>query len=127
MKTRTRVLFALAIAVVLMVVTVSFLLSGWVSTAIWMEGPYFLLTLILPGSVDTLWTMAVGVAAYYFAASLIALRASSRRSVVFVVLLVIALNTLAALAWQSQRPHSSSAHDQSVQQLLQAGEAPHRS
>ncbi len=127
MKTRTRVFFALAIAVVLMAVAVSFLLSGWVSTAIWMEGPYFLLTLILPGSMDTLWTMAVGVAAYYFVASLVALTASSRRSVVFVVLIVIALNTLGVLAWRGQHSHSSSAHDQAVQQVLQAGEAPHRS
>ena len=127
MKTRTRVLIALVIAGVLMVLAVSFLLGGYVGAAIWMEGPYFLLTLILPGSVDTLWTMALVVAAYYFAASLVALTCSSRRAVVLVVLIVIALNTLGALAWHRQRSHSSSAADQAIQQSLAADDAPRRS
>ncbi|MBN2320495.1 MAG: hypothetical protein JXR49_15560 [Acidobacteria bacterium] len=84
------------------------LVSGYVSVAIWMEGPYFTLTLLLPRSVDTLPTMMVVVAAYYFVASLVALKYSSRRSVVLVVLIVIALNTLGVFAWHYQAYHSAS-------------------
>jgi hypothetical protein len=51
----------------------SLLLSGHVSAAIWMEGPYFPLTPLPPGSGDTLSTMVVVVAVYYFAASLVSL------------------------------------------------------
>ena len=86
MKTRTRVLSAIAIASMLVVLTAVLLLSGYVSLAIWMEGPYFPRTLLLPGSVDTLWTMMVVVAAYYFVASLLALKHSFRRAGIFVVL-----------------------------------------
>lgn len=102
MKTKTRVLFAMAIAGVLVVLTTLLLLSGHVSAAIWMEGPYFPLTLLLPGSVDTLSTMMVVVAAYYFVVSLLALKYSSRRAVVLVVSIVVALNTLGVLAWYQQ-------------------------
>ena len=116
MKTRTRVLFATAIASVLAVLTAQLLLSGYVSVAIWMEGPYYPLTLLLPGSVDTLTTMMVVVGAYYFVASLIALRYSSRRVVVLVVLIVIALNTLGACAWHRQAHRASSAEGRTAQQ-----------
>ncbi len=61
MKMRTRVLFAVAVACVLAVLTGLLLLSGNVRAAIWMEGPYFPLTLLLPGSVDRLATMLVVV------------------------------------------------------------------
>jgi hypothetical protein len=115
MKTRTRVFVAMAIASVLAVLTALLLLSGYVSMAIWMEGPYFLLTLLLPGSVDTLSTMVVIVAAYYFVASLLALKYSSRRAVVFVVLIVIALNTLAAIAWHRQTYRSASVDGRTAQ------------
>ena len=57
MKTRARLLLAAAIALLLAILTGLLLLSGNVSTAIWMEGPYFPLTRVLPGSVDTLQTM----------------------------------------------------------------------
>lgn len=116
MKTRTRVLSAMAIASVLAVLTASLLLSGYVGAAIWMEGPYFPLTLLLPGSVDTLSTMVVVVAVYYFVASLVALKRSSRRAVVLVVLVVIALNTLGALAWHRQAYRSSSADGRTARQ-----------
>ena len=99
MKTRTRILFAMVIASVLAVLTGLLLLNGNVSVAMWMEGPYFPLTMVLPGSVDTLGTMVVAVAIYYFIAALVALKYSSRRAVVLVVLIVIAVNTLGAYAW----------------------------
>lgn len=106
MKAKTRVFSSIAVAIVMAGVTASLLLSGYVRAAIWMEGPYFPLTLLLPGSVDTLSTMAIVVAVYYFVASLVALKHSSRWAVVLVVLSVIALNTLGLLAWhrQAQRP-----------------------
>ncbi len=109
MKTGTRCLLAMAIASVLVVLTASLLLSGHVSVAIWMEGPYYPLTRLLPGSVDTLSTMVVVVAAYYFIASLVALKHFSRRAVVIVVLLVIALNTVGAFVWHHQAHRSVSA------------------
>jgi hypothetical protein len=115
MKTRTRVLFAMAIASVLAVLTALLLLSGYVSMAIWMEGPHFLLTLLLPGSVDMLSTMVVVVAAYYFVASLVALKYSSRRAVVLVVLIVMALNTLGAIAWHRQAYRSASVDGRTAQ------------
>ncbi len=102
MKTSTRALFAMAIAGILVALTAGLLLSGHVSAAIWMEGPYFPLTLLLPGSVDTLWTMAVVVAAYYFVASLAVLKHFSRRAVVLAVLVVITVNTLGAIVWHRQ-------------------------
>ena len=108
MRTRTRVVVAMAVAGVLAVLTALLLLGGYVGAAIWMEGPYFPLTLLLPGSVDTLSTMVVVVAAYYFAASLVALRYSSWRIAVLVVLIVIAVNTLGAFAWHRQAYRSAS-------------------
>jgi hypothetical protein len=120
-KTRTRVLFALAIASVLAVLTAVLLLSGNVSVAIWMEGPYFPLTLLLPGSVDTLPTMVAVVAAYYFVASLVALKYSSRRAVVLVVSIVIAVNTLGAFAWHRQACRSASP-DGRIAQLASAAD-----
>jgi len=57
---KNRVLFAMAMASH-WVLTGLLLLNGNVSVAIWMEGPYFPLTLLLPESVDTLPTMVVVV------------------------------------------------------------------
>jgi len=99
MKTRTQILVATAIALVLAALTAMLLLNGNVGAAIWMEGPYFPLTLLLPGSVDRLPTMVLVVAAYYFVSSLVALKYFSRRTVVLVLLVVIAVNTLGAFAW----------------------------
>ena len=127
MKTRTRIPIAMAIASVLAVLTALLLLSGYVSVAIWMEGPYFPLTLLLPGSVDTLWTMVVVVAAYYFVASLVALKCSSRRAVVVVVLIVIALNTLGAFTWHRQSSRSQTADGRTAQQQNAADGAARRS
>lgn len=109
MTTRKRVLFATAVAIVLVMLTASLLLSRQVSMAIWMEGPYFPLTLLIPESMDTLSAMMVAVAAYYFVASLVAVTYSSRRAVVLTVLIVIAVNTLGALAWHRQAHQSTSA------------------
>ncbi len=126
MKTRTQIFFAMAIAIVLAVLTGLLLLSGYVSVAIWMGGPYFLLTPILPGNVDTLWTMVVVVAAYYFVASLVALKYYSRRTVVLVVLIVIVLNTLGAFAWHRQAYRSPSADGRTAQQQHAADGAARR-
>ena len=108
MKTRTRVLVAIAVAGALAAMTALLLLGGHVSAAIWMEGPYYLLSRLLPGSIDTLLVMVAAVAFYYFAASLIALKASSRRALVLVVASVIALNTLAEVVWHRQAYRSAS-------------------
>jgi hypothetical protein len=94
MKTRTQVLVAVVVALALAVLTASLLLSGYVNVAVWMYGPYFLLSLLLPGAVDTLVTLAVFVAAYYFAASLFAIKHISSRTLILVVLIVIFLNSL---------------------------------
>jgi len=115
MRTRTQILFAMAIASVLAVLTALLLLNGNVSVAIWMEGPYFPLTLLLPGSVDTLATMVVVVAAYYFVSSLVALTYSSRRTVVLVVSIVIAVNTLGAYTWHRLAHRSASADGRTTQ------------
>lgn len=96
----------MAIASLLVVLTTLLLLSGYVSVAIWMEGPYFPITLLLPGSVDTLSTMMMVVAAYYFVALLVALRYSSRRAAVLVVLIVIVLNTLGEVVWHREAHRS---------------------
>jgi len=117
-KTRTQVLFAMAIASGLAVLTALLLLSGNVAVAIWMEGPYFPLTLLLPGSVDTLTTMVAVVAAYYFVASLVTLKCSSRRGVVLVVSIVVAVNTLGALAWHGQAYRSASADGRTAQYVV---------
>ncbi len=102
MKPKTQIFSAMAIAVVLAALTALLLLSGYVHVAIWMGGPYFLLTLLLPESVDTLWTMSVVVAVYYFIASLFVLKHHSRRKVVLMVSIVIVLNTLGILVWHWQ-------------------------
>jgi hypothetical protein len=117
MKTRKKIFLALVIAFVFTALAALLLLSGYVSVAIWMEGPYFLLTRLLPGSVDTLRNMVIGVAAYYFVASLIALKYSSRRAVVYVVLIVIALNTLGAFVWHRQAYRNRSTGGRTAQQL----------
>jgi hypothetical protein len=109
MKTRTRVLFAVGMACVLAVLTGLLLLNGNVKAAIWMEGPYFPLTLLLPGAVDTLTTMLVVVAVYYFVCALAALKCSSRRAVVLVVLVVIAVNSLGAYVWHRVADRSATA------------------
>jgi hypothetical protein len=126
MKIRTRVLVAMAIASVLVVLAALLLLSGYVSVAIWMEGPYFPLTLLLPRSVDTLSAMVVVVAAYYFVASLVALKYSSRRAVVLVLLIVIALNTLGAFAWHRQAYRSASADARTANHGMQTDGATRR-
>jgi hypothetical protein len=100
MRTGIRILLAMAVGTVLTALTTLLLLNGYVSMAIWMEGPYFPLTLLLPGGVDRLPTMVVVVAAYYFVSSLVAFKCSSRRAMVLVVAIVIAVNTLGAYAWQ---------------------------
>jgi hypothetical protein len=123
MTTRTRILFAMAIASVLAVLTAVLLLNGNVRAAIWMEGPYFPLTLLLPGSVDRLPTMVVVVAVYYFICSLIALKYSSRRTVVLVVLIVIAVNTLGAFAWHRLCDHSAGADGPTTQQQHEADDS----
>lgn len=120
MRTRTQILFAMAIASVLAVLTALLLLNGNVSVAIWMEGPYFPLTLLLPGSVDTLATMVVVVAAYYFVSSLVALKYSSRRTVILVVSIVIAVNTLGAYAWHRLADRSASADGRTAQHVVEA-------
>jgi hypothetical protein len=94
MKTRTRILVAMAIAIVLTMLTAMLLLNGYVSVAVWLYGPYFLLSRLLPGDVDILTTLVVVVAAYYFAASLVALKYFSLRTLILVVLIVIFLNSL---------------------------------
>ena len=99
MKTRTRVLLAVGVASVLAVLAGLLLLSGNIGVAIWMEGPYFPLTLLLPGSVDRLAMMLAVVALYYFVCSLVVLNHASRRAVALVVLVVIAVNSLGAWAW----------------------------
>jgi len=115
MRTRTQILLAMAIASILAVLTALLLLNGNISAAIWMEGPYFPLTLLLPGSVDTLPTMVEVVAAYYFISSLVALRCHSRRTVILVALIVLAVNTLGAYAWHRQAERSASADGRTAQ------------
>ena len=112
-------LFAIAIASLLAVLTALLLLNGNVSVAIWMEGPYFPLTLLLPGSIDTLATMVVVVATYYFVASLVALKYSSRRAVVLVVSIVIAVNTLGAYAWHRVAHRSASADGRTAHYVVE--------
>jgi hypothetical protein len=94
MKTRMQVLVAVAVAVVLAMLTALLLLSGYVKIAVWMYGSYFLLSLLLPGNIDTLATLVFFVAAYYFAASLLAIKQVSRRTLIIVISIVIFLNSL---------------------------------
>ncbi len=126
MRTRTQILLAMAVASVLSVLTALLLLNGNVSVAIWMEGPYFPLTLLLPGSVDTLPIMVVVVAAYYFVASLVALRCSSWRTVVLVVAIVIGVNTLGVYAWHLRSDRSASADGRAARQQHAADGAARR-
>ncbi len=126
MTTRMRIPFAMAIAILLAALTAALLLSGNVSAAIWMEGPYFPLTLLLPGSVDTLPIMVVVVAAYYFVASLVALRCSSWRTVVLVVAIVIGVNTLGVYAWHLRSDRSASADGRAARQQHAADGAARR-
>jgi hypothetical protein len=84
-----------------------------------MEGPYFPLTLLVPGSVDTLPTMVVVVAVYYFVASLAALKSRSRRDVLVVVALVVAVNTFGLLTWHDAQ-RSAGAHRRAAQHGVQA-------
>ena len=99
MTTVRRILLAVGMGVLLAVLTALLLLNGNVAAAIWMEGPYFPLTLLLPGSVDTLATMLAVVAAYYSVCSLVALTRSSQRAVILVVSVVVVVNTLGVYAW----------------------------
>jgi hypothetical protein len=120
MTTRMRIFFAMAIAILLAALSAALLLSGNVSAAIWMEGPYFPLTLLLPGSVDTLPTMVVAVAAYYFVASLVALRCSSWRTVVLVVAIVIGVNTLGVYAWHLRADRSARGDGRTAQCVVES-------
>jgi hypothetical protein len=122
-KTRTRILLATVVAVALAVLTGLLLLSGNVSAAIWMEGPYFPLTTVLPGSVDTLETMIVIVAVYYFVAALAALTRTSRRAIVVVVLVVIVVNMLGAYAWRHYVARHAGAEGNAVH-LVSVGTPP---
>jgi len=115
MRTPTRVLLSVGVACVLSVLTGSLLLNGNVGAAIWMEGPYFPLTLLLPGSVDKLATMLVAVAVYYFICSLVALKHRSRRAVLVVVLVVIAVNSLGSWAWHRSTAARADASGQAMQ------------
>jgi hypothetical protein len=119
MKTRTRILFAMVMASVLAVLTGLLLLNGNVSVAMWMEGPYFPLTRVLPGSVDTLETMVVVVAVYYFISALVALKCSSRRAIVLVVSIVIAVNTFGAYAWHRFVDRYASADDRTARCVVE--------
>lgn len=115
MTTRMQILFAMAIASVLAVLAALLLLSGFVSVAIWMEGPYFPLALILPASVDKLATMMVIVAAYYFVSSLVALKYFSWRTLILVLSIVIVVNTLGVYAWHRLADRSASADCRTAQ------------
>lgn len=95
-----RILLAAGMGILLAAGTALLLLSGNVAAAIWMEGLYFPLTMLLPGSVDTLTTMVAVVAVYYFVCSLFALTRSSRRAAILVLSVVVVVNTLGAYAWR---------------------------
>jgi hypothetical protein len=94
MKTRTRILVATAIAIVLAALTTWLLLDINVNIAVWMAGPYFLLVRLLPKSADVLATLVIVIAVYYFVSSLVALKYFSRRTLIPVVSIVILLNSL---------------------------------
>ena len=94
MKTRSQILVAVVVAIVLAALMALLLLSGYVGVAVWMYGPCFLLSLLLPGSVDTRVTLVVVVAVYYFAALLVILKYCSRRTLILVVSIVMFLNSL---------------------------------
>jgi hypothetical protein len=119
MTTRTQVLVALGIAVVLAGTTAWLLLDVNVSVAVWMAGPYFLLWFVLPRSADILATLVVVIAAYYFVSSLVALKYFSRRTLVLVVLVVISLNTLGAYAFHRLSEQSASADGRTAQRVLE--------
>lgn len=111
MRTRGRVLLAVGIGILLAAATALLLLSGNVATAIWMEGPYFPLTLLHPGSADTLTSMVAVVATYYFVCSLVALTRCSRRDVILVVLVVVVVNTMGVLAWHRASERHARDHE----------------
>ena len=64
--------------------------------------------------------MVVVVAAYYFVCSLVALKYSSRRTIVLVVSIVIAVNTLGAYAWHRVTDRSASADGRTAQHVVEA-------
>ena len=123
MSTLKRALIAMATGVVLAGITATLLLSGYVPAAIWMEGPYFLLTMLLPGSVDRLPTMVIAVAAYYFAASLVVLKHRTRRVALLVVAIVLALNCLGLFAWRLQAARRTHAETEAARPAHAADEA----
>ncbi len=123
MKTRTQILVAMAIASVLAVLTTWLLLDINVSMAVWMAGPYFLLVFLLPSSADILATLVIVVAAYYFVSSLVALKYFSRRILVLVVSIVIALNTLGAYAFHRLSERLESADGRTPQHVVEADSA----
>lgn len=123
MSTGTRILVAVVTAIFLAGLTALLLLSGHVGAAIWMEGPYFPLTLLLPGSADTLPIMVAVVATYYFVCSLAVLTYRSRRTAILVVAIVLAVNTLGAFVWRRQAVRATSAGARTAQGA-QAGTAP---
>jgi hypothetical protein len=94
MRTRTQVLVAVVVAIVLASLTVLLLLSGNVKAAVWMYGPYFLISLLLPGGIDTLTTLVIFVTIYYFVISLFAIKQISSRTLILVILIAIFLNSL---------------------------------
>ena len=122
MSTLKRALIAMATGVVLAGITATLLLSGHVPAAIWMEGPYFPLTMLLPGSVDRLPTMVIVVAAYYFAASLVALKHRTRRVALLVLAIVLALNCLGLSVWHLQAARRTSAAARTAQPAPAANE-----
>jgi len=95
MKTRTQILVAMVIAIVLAVLAWQ-LLEINTSIGVWMAGPYFLLVFLLPKSVDILATFVFVNAVYYFVSSLVVLKYFSRRTLIIVVSIVIVLNSLGA-------------------------------
>ena len=123
MKTRTQILVAMAIASVLAGLTTWLLLDINVSMAVWMAGPYFLLVFLLPRSADILATLVIVIAAYYFVSSLVALKYFSRRTLVLVVSIVIALNTLGAYAFHRLSDRSASADGRTAQHVVEADNA----
>jgi len=69
------------------------------SVAVWLYGTHFLLSRLWPGGLDTLTTLVIVVAAYYFAASLLALGRTGTRMRILVVSVIILLNSLGLYAF----------------------------
>ncbi|MFX0204217.1 MAG: hypothetical protein ACFFCW_49605 [Candidatus Hodarchaeota archaeon] len=95
MKNRKQILIPAAIAGVLAVLA-WLLLEISTSIAVWISGPYFLLVSLLPKSADTLVTLVIIIFIYYFVSSLVVIKGFSRRTLIFVVSIVIVLNSLGA-------------------------------